>query len=327
MSRDLTCGAVRGALRAFALGTLREVDRASVQRHVDGCAECAAALAGEVRALSVLDGLPDAEPSRDLAGAIMREVRAQAAPRPRRSRQWVVMQYTAAACTILILAGVLLPALNRARESARRSSSANNLKQMGIVLKMYSNESKGEVLPEISPYDGLWMFDLESVAEEFLTDLNVLVNPRSEEHSVDERALDDLWDEETIDWAAMTQVASNSYTYIGWTVQDEEDVAAVVAAMAGGDGLPRGEREVTRGREPVHRLREGIERFLITDINNPGASALQQSTIPVMFETMDPDNPKPGYNVLYMDGHVEYVLYGEKFPITEGVARMLAAAR
>ena len=40
-----------------------------------------------------------------------------------------------------ILAAILLPALARARESARRSSCQNNLKQMGIVCKMYSNEA------------------------------------------------------------------------------------------------------------------------------------------------------------------------------------------
>lgn len=46
-----------------------------------------------------------------------------------------------------ILAAILLPALARAREAARRSSCQNNLKQMGIVFKMYANESKGERFP------------------------------------------------------------------------------------------------------------------------------------------------------------------------------------
>ncbi len=43
---------------------------------------------------------------------------------------------------IAILAAILLPALARAREAARRASCQNNLKQMGIIFKMYSGENK-----------------------------------------------------------------------------------------------------------------------------------------------------------------------------------------
>lgn len=46
-----------------------------------------------------------------------------------------------------ILAAILLPALARAREAARRTSCANNLKQHGTIFKMYANESKGEAFP------------------------------------------------------------------------------------------------------------------------------------------------------------------------------------
>ncbi len=46
-----------------------------------------------------------------------------------------------------ILAAILLPALARAREAARRASCANNLKQWGLVLKMYANESPGNKFP------------------------------------------------------------------------------------------------------------------------------------------------------------------------------------
>jgi len=68
------------------------------------------------------------------------------------------------------------------------------------------------------------------------------------------------------------------------------------------------------GSNTIHRLKEGIERFMITDINNPAGSAKAQSDVYIMFDTLSihPQafNHIPGgSNVLYMDGHVEFLKY------------------
>jgi prepilin-type N-terminal cleavage/methylation domain-containing protein len=81
-----------------------------------------------------------------------------------------------------ILAAILLPALARAREAARRASCANNLKQMGIIFHMYANEWDGRFPPvQIYDCDGAdasnWTFNGPSLYPEYLTDTNVCVCP------------------------------------------------------------------------------------------------------------------------------------------------------
>ncbi|NLF58476.1 MAG: DUF1559 domain-containing protein, partial [Candidatus Hydrogenedens sp.] len=55
---------------------------------------------------------------------------------------------------IAILAALLLPALSRARESGRRASCANNLKQVGLSFKMYTSEADGHTFPPGKYMDG-----------------------------------------------------------------------------------------------------------------------------------------------------------------------------
>jgi prepilin-type processing-associated H-X9-DG protein len=81
-------------------------------------------------------------------------------------------------------------------------------------------------------------------------------------------------------------------------------------------------------------MKEGIERFFITDINNPAAGAMAQTTLPVMWDAWSTEghlhaqlfgydkgavarfNHVPGgCNVLFMDGHVEFMKYQGGMPI------------
>jgi len=58
---------------------------------------------------------------------------------------------------IAILAAMLLPALARARENARRAVCMNNLKQLGLAWTMYLDDNEGW-FPSHWPYVGIGVF-------------------------------------------------------------------------------------------------------------------------------------------------------------------------
>jgi len=98
--------------------------------------------------------------------------------------------------------------------------------------------------------------------------------------------------------------------------------------IRGGDDFWRDDDSVTLLPSSYHKLREGIERFFITDINNPAATASAQSELPVLYdawathETYGSENVGTarfnhvpgGSNVLFMDGHVEFARYPSAMP-------------
>jgi len=301
-----------------------------------------------------------------------------------------------------ILAAILLPALARAREAARRSSCQNNLKQWGLVYKMYANESKGAfpamqvgAIPSADqngvPTGGKrGVIDLgpwvPGLYPEYLTDPNIMFCPSDAELSDAQQKAkfpnnDNFCLGYTASWDSnggiCTRAIDASYAYFGWVLDkvDSDDPTRLitafpllnsllqligetltpqqqntpVAAQLGwvleyalaanvGALLPYADEDdptvglfppadsdvnVSGAADPgigngggitVYRLREGIERFLITDINNPSASNMAQSTVFIMCDQLSTEpgmyNHIPGgANVLYMDGHVEFMRY------------------
>ena len=281
-----------------------------------------------------------------------------------------------------ILASLLLPALTRAREAARRMSCANNLKQIFLVLTMYADEWDGRFPPGdnnvVFTETSLpiftrnnYMIEADAIFPDYLSDLTVFACPSDSDSREKELVFRDLTyyrglmppgvgtDPRDPYFIDSTQVAPPdrdclymmSYMYLPYAVYTDLQAFALFSML---DDMMFGlfyypvemysfmDQDIalppefwgwgTGGGNTILRLRHGVERFFITDINRPERTVVSATQLPVIFDRVgtraDQFNHIPaGGNILYMDGHTEFVKYPDRWgriPYTEFFVELTA---
>lgn len=91
---------------------------------------------------------------------------------------------------IALLLSIVLPALNKAKEYARKTICSNNQRQMGLALRIYAEENKGILPPQAATY---WAWDISYWTTDLILasggDKGVFYCPNNRQMNPDE----DIW--------------------------------------------------------------------------------------------------------------------------------------
>lgn len=123
----------------------------------------------------------------------------------------------------------------------------------------------------------------------------------------------------------------SSYLYLGYTVTNDTEMEAfaavyrerVSAGLSFDEDLTVPEGMGNLEQNKLYRLREGVERFLIWDINGPGRSQRIPSSVPVLIERFGDHRNPAGAHVLYLDHRVEFIPYPGQWPMTKKTLAIL----
>ena len=202
-------------------------------------------------------------------------------------------------------------------------SCQSNLKTLSQVFNLYA-EDHGGVFPELSPKPGLLAVredeDYPGVHPEYLSEVYILTCPSARILRPRPR----WFTEDPPPPPELDTVSSDRcYLYLGYVIPDQETLErfaeAYRARIAAGKTFDENLSAVNGDGAPMQIPR------LRTDIPSVTDSKEAQYTIPVFIERFPKGHIPGGANVAFLDGHVEWIKWGKKWPMTPEAMEVLLA--
>jgi prepilin-type N-terminal cleavage/methylation domain-containing protein/prepilin-type processing-associated H-X9-DG protein len=217
---------------------------------------------------------------------------------------------------IAVLISILLPALNRARESGYRVQCLSNLRQLGVAFLMYANENKGKLPPRtasrtVGALPGDWIFWQKLPAPGRNLDESAVV--RYLGTPVAEAVLRCPSDDYTSRALNGNDPATAGRYFYSYVVNREVMPTATIAARSLNLARVRNAAEkIMLGEEDERTINDG--GWEITNLYDPAAPPPDKLSIRHDRQRFLPDddanwarNVDRRGNVTFLDGHADYV--------------------